>query len=132
MTDPVPALSPAPRKVNFGPFLAVLTILFLLVVAMFCTYLVVKGQLDGQAHALAVAQVKNSIGSCKALIVLDHAHDGVKFPAVNAAHPSEQALTKLFAGIHGVVQQSHCAELINLVKTKGVDGAVKVLQASGK
>lgn len=127
MTTPVPV-----KNANFGPFIAVLAILFLLLVAIFCTYLVVKGQLDGQAHALAVAQVKNSIGSCKALITLDHAGNGIHFPAPGKSHPSELALQRLFSGIHQVVTASRCQELLTLVKTKGVNGAVTILQAGSK
>lgn len=67
-------------------------------------------------HTLNVAkanQIKSSQQICKALRVLDEAHDGITFPAINAAHPSEEALTRIFQGDHEVYLTSGCPELLN-------------------
>lgn len=121
MTNPDPVF-PEPKKLNFGPFFAVLSVVILLGVAMFCTYLIVKGVIDSQTAALHLSEVKNSVGTCKALITLDNAHRGIVFPNINQAHPSERALTKLFAGIHDVVVASKCHALLNAVQKYGVQG----------
>jgi hypothetical protein len=64
-------------------------------------------------HDAQAGQKAAGVQTCKALHVLDSAHDGISFPLVNKAHPSEEALTKMFAGIHDVYESSGCSELLS-------------------
>lgn len=71
-------------------------------------------QVQKQAAQRAIQQeIRSSMGTCTALVTLDHASAGIKFPAPGKSHPSELALTRLFAGIHDVVSASHCKDLLD-------------------
>jgi hypothetical protein len=90
---------------------------------IFCTVLLIGGGIAGSyllnlnntqraLHVAAENNLHSSQGTCRALLTLDKARDGIVFPNIDQAHPSERALTNLFAGIHGVVEASHCSELL--------------------
>lgn len=63
------------------------------------------------AKQLAI-QKHAAIASCTSFHSLAAAGNGIHFPAVNAAHPSELALTRLFAGIHNLYTSSGCPQIL--------------------
>lgn len=66
-------------------------------------------------HTLNVAQanhINSGIQECKAIHALAHAGDGITFPKVNKAHPSETALTRIFTDSRAVYEASGCATLL--------------------
>lgn len=67
-------------------------------------------------HNSQTAQMKGAVAECRSLEALDRAGQGITFPTVNKAHPSELALTRLFAGIHGVVVHSGCSKVLPSTK----------------
>lgn len=67
-------------------------------------------------HAIHTSQSSQLAGAkqeCRALRALDDAREGITFPHVSKTHPSEEALTKLFAGIHQVYKTSECPAILN-------------------
>ena len=76
--------------------------------SVFLSLHAVKVSTDNAANTERVAAVQE----CKALRALDDSHQGIVFPAVDKAHPSEEALTRLFTGIHGVYVDSGCPALL--------------------
>lgn len=71
-----------------------------------------QAQRDANTKAISL-EIKSAKASCIALTALDSASNGIKFPAPGKAHPSELALTRIFAGIHEVVVASHCKDLLD-------------------
>ena len=65
------------------------------------------------ASAEAVAQIRNSIPTCRALVAMDNARLGITFPKIDAAHPSELYITRSAAAIHSVVVASRCTTLLD-------------------
>lgn len=64
-------------------------------------------------HDAQTAQVAGALKECQALRALDQSHNGITFPQVNKAHPSEEALTRMFAGIHEVYASSGCSAILS-------------------
>lgn len=85
-------------------------------VAFFCGLgLSLTGSYLLTEHAIHTAEqnsMRNAVAECRALESLDHAGNGITFPRANASHPSEEALVRLFSGIHGVVIHSGCAKVL--------------------
>lgn len=77
------------------------------------SYLLMIHYVDQAAQARTTLELHSAVATCKALVTLGHAGDGVKFPHIGHAHPSELALARLFAGIHQVVTASHCTAILN-------------------
>ena len=65
------------------------------------------------AASEAVAQIRTSIPTCRALVAMDDAKTGITFPKIDAAHPSELYITRSAAAIHSVVVASRCATLLD-------------------
>lgn len=72
-------------------------------------YLITRGIVNSQQHA----QLAGAKRECTALKALDQADNGIVFPKVNPEHPSEEALTRLFSGIHRVYDDSGCPAILS-------------------
>lgn len=72
-------------------------------------YLIANKVVDSQR----AAQLAGAKRECASLKALDDSHNGIVFPKVDAAHPSEEALTRLFAGIHRVYANSGCDAILS-------------------
>lgn len=104
---------------NVGPYalvvigsLAIIAILFVIGFSIAGSYLLTIHYVHAYQASLQAAQLKQAVGTCKALHALDHAGAGIHFPAPGSGHPSELALTRLFAGIHQVYTSSGCAKIV--------------------
>lgn len=109
-------------NLNVGPYglvvigsLAILALLFVVGFSIAGSYLLTIHYVHAYQASLQAAQLKSSIGTCQSLHGLAQAGSGIHFPAPGAAHPSELALTRLFAGINHVYTSSGCPKVLAAV-----------------